>query len=189
MCAMVRCFLAIDLPEEIKEVLEGLQKELKRLNEDIRWVRPEGFHLTLKFFGNVEEDRLGRLYEVAEGPVKKTSPFNLTLKEIGFFPERKAPRVIWVGIGGEDLSTLLEFQLNLERAFEKLKIPREKRKFHPHLTLGRVKRISDPKRFLEAARRLKVPEKTFRVTSITFFKSTLRPEGAVYSPLKVISLK
>ncbi|WP_297058023.1 RNA 2',3'-cyclic phosphodiesterase, partial [Thermosulfurimonas sp.] len=84
----MRCFLAVALPEEIKEILRGLQEELRAAGAGVRWVRPEGFHLTLKFFGEIPEEKLPSLVQAAEQTARDFEPFELTLSEIGFFPEK-----------------------------------------------------------------------------------------------------
>jgi len=184
---MIRCFLAIALPEKVKEVLADLQNKLKTTGAAVRWVRPEGFHLTLKFFGNIPEEKLPALVRATEKAKDGVKPFELTLSKMGFFPEKGHPRVIWVGLSGE-LEPLLAFQRRLEKAFKKVGFPPEKRPFHPHLTLGRVKGPHRAAELRRMAAELEVPPEGFRVESLTFYRSVLHPEGAIYSVLQEIRL-
>ncbi|OAQ21870.1 RNA 2',3'-cyclic phosphodiesterase [Thermosulfurimonas dismutans] len=184
---MIRCFLAIALPERIKEILAGLQKELKTIGANVRWVRPDGFHLTLKFFGNIPEEKLPALVRATEKAKDDFNPFELSLSGLGFFPEKGPPRVIWVGLSGE-LEPLLALQRRLEKAFKKVGFPPEKRPFHPHLTLGRVKESRGTGKLKELAGKLKIPAESFRVERLTFYRSVLHPEGAVYSVLEEVEL-
>ncbi len=183
----MRCFLAVALPKEIKEILHGLQEELRSAGAGVRWVRPEGFHLTLKFFGEIPEEKLPILVRAAEKVARGLKPFELALSGIGFFPERGAPRVVWVGLSGE-LEPLLELHRKLEKAFKKIGFPPEKRPFHPHLTLGRVKEPRRTETLRHRAAELSVPRKTFRVEGLTFYRSELHPDGAVYTALKTVEL-
>ncbi len=181
----MRCFLAVALPEEIKEILRGLQEELRPVGTGVRWVRPEGFHLTLKFFGEIPEGKLPALVRAAEKTARDFEPFELTLSEIGFFPERGAPRVIWVGLSGE-IKTLTELHRRLEKAFKKTGFPPERRPFHPHLTLARVKDPRQGEKLRRRAAELHVPHETFRVEGLTFYRSRLHPDGAVYTALETV---
>ncbi len=183
----MRCFLAVALPEEIKEILRGLQEELRAAGAGVRWVRPEGFHLTLKFFGEIPEKKLPSLVQAAEQTARDFEPFELTLSEIGFFPEKGTPRVVWVGLSGE-LETLKELHRRLEKAFKKTGFPPEKRPFHPHLTLGRVKEPQSTEALRRRAAELSVPRKSFRVEGLTFYRSKLRPDGALYTALATVEL-
>ncbi len=181
----MRCFLAVALPKEIKEILRGLQGKLRTVGAGVRWVRPEGFHLTLKFFGEISEGKLPTLVQAAERTARDFEPFELALSEIGFFPEKSAPRVVWVGLSGE-LEPLLELHRKLEKAFKKVGFPPERRPFHPHLTLGRVKDPRQGEMLRRRAAELSVPRKTFRVKGLTFYRSRLHPEGAVYTALETV---
>ncbi|MBX6422690.1 RNA 2',3'-cyclic phosphodiesterase [Thermosulfurimonas sp. F29] len=184
----IRCFLAVDLPGETKEVLAGLQRELRAAGADVRWVRPEGFHLTLKFFGSIPEGKLEELVKAAERAASGLRPFVLSLKGAGFFPPRGTPRVVWVGLSG-DLDPLLELHRRLERAFERVGFPPERRPFHPHLTLGRVKTPRGAEELRRRTANLRIPEHAFRVERLTFFRSELRPDGAVYTALREVALR
>ncbi len=184
---MIRCFLAIGLPERIKEILVDLRARLATAGAEVRWVRPEGYHLTLKFFGNIAEGKLAALVRAAEKARDGISPFELTLSGVGFFPERGAPRVVWVGLSGE-LAPLFELHRRLEKAFKKVGFAPEKRPFHPHLTLGRIKGPRRTEELRRLAEKLSVPAESFRVERLTFYRSDLRPDGAVYTALKEVAL-
>ena len=136
----VRSFIAIPIPSggirALEEVVNGLEPEIGR---HVRWVRPEGIHLTLKFMGDIPagivEDVLAALQPVAA----QFSPFNLAISGLGVFPNPRRPRVLWAGVHG-DLESLSRFQSAVDDAVGKLGLPKEQRAFSPHLTLGRVRR-------------------------------------------------
>ncbi len=190
---MARLFLAINLPREIKDKLAHLQQELAHTRAQVRWVRPEGIHLTLKFFGEVPEEMIDTLARLAQETVvqKACGSLRFRVKGLGTFPSLRRPRVIWVGLEG-DLSKLLSLQQALEEAFAKLGFVPEDRPFVPHLTLGRVKSgkgldqlVSIIKRY--QAEPFALPEE-FEVSEIILYQSILKPSGAVYTPLRRIPL-
>lgn len=185
----MRTFIAIDFEEEIKKKLYFLLLELDKVSQNIKWVKKEGMHLTLKFLGEIEEEKIPKIEAVLSTISKMYSPFPLRLKGTGTFPPgKKNPRVIWIGIEGGQ--TLKELQAQLEEELEKLDFPREKREFHPHLTLGRVKIQSHLGGVLSQLEREK--ETTFgemKVNKITFFQSILKPTGAEYKALSEFELK
>jgi 2'-5' RNA ligase len=185
---MIRCFMAIDLPETLRPQLALLQGELKKTGADVRWVAVGNIHLTLKFFGNVPDNEIDPITQAARDVAAQQHPFELRATQAGAFPSMKSPRVIWVGLGG-DVIPLAQMYHQLEKAFEVLGHPPEGRAFNPHLTLGRVKSPANRHRLslaLEKLPPLKWPP--FMVKEIILFKSTLTPQGSIYAPLKVIKL-
>ncbi len=186
---MVRCFLAISLSESVKKRLQALQQELAKTGADVRWVRPEGIHLTLKFLGNVPEEKIEPITKAAQEVVAKFGPLRLRVKGLGAFPSGRKPRVIWAGLEG-DLKPLLRLQKELEDSLTKLGFEPESRPFVPHLTLGRVKsgRKMDKLRQVLAEKNDRVGEgwEEMRIENLVLYQSTLKPSGAVYTPLKII---
>ncbi|UCE22078.1 MAG: RNA 2',3'-cyclic phosphodiesterase [Candidatus Aminicenantes bacterium] len=188
----MRTFIAINLDQEIKKALLQFVTELDACNPEgrgIRWVRPEGMHLTLKFLGEIGEEKVPVIESALKGISEKHVPFPLRVKGTGSFPPKsKTPRVLWVAI--EEVENLKRLQFDMEKEMEGLGFPRERRTFHPHLTLGRVKTFSGIKEtlvFLEKHR-----EKNFgemEAKKITFFRSILKPTGAEYSVLSEFELK
>ena len=135
---MIRAFLAIELPEALRAGLAQVQEELKRSRADVRWVPAGNIHLTLKFFGNVPDDEIEALAQAAREAAAEAAPLQLQATGAGAFPSPTAPRVVWLGLGG-DLVPLTQLFYRLEKAFAALGYPPEGRAFNPHLTLGRVK--------------------------------------------------
>jgi len=134
----IRAFIAIELPAEIKLELARLQDRLKEDGQPrIKWVNPDGVHLTLKFLGDIDPAMVGKINEAMTDAAAETLPFTLDLRQPGAFPDLNRVQVIWVGLGGE-LNALKGLQQNLESRLAKLGFPPEKRTFKPHLTLARV---------------------------------------------------
>ena len=177
----MRLFLAVDLPAELRSRLEGLQRELRSLLPQARWVRPEGIHLTLKFLGEVAPERVEELCRCVAEALPRLAPWEVEARGLGAFPSLQRPRVVWVGV--EDPSgRLFELQRRLERGLVPLGFPLE-RGFVPHLTLARVK---------GSARALPPRADGFgrlRVEEVVLFRSELRPEGARYSRLRAFPLR
>jgi len=179
----IRTFIAIELPETIITAISKIQEGVKSYGFNIRWVRPENIHLTLKFLGDTKEDETDKIAKVIFESVKKYSPLSLFAKGIGVFPGIKRPRVIWVGMSGH-LNPLFKLQKKLENGIEMLGFKKEKRPFRAHLTLGRIKDRIDPKRFGDTLRAFGGFEsETFYADKVILYKSELKPTGAVYTQL------
>ncbi len=176
----IRAFIAVELPEAVKEYLSTLSDELKRARGDVKWVRPESIHLTLKFLGTVRLELVPAL-EAAAAPVfSREQSFGLRAGGLGAFPNLGRPRVIWAGL--EDRSgSLGPLAASVESAVEPLGFPREKRSFNPHLTLGRVRSDAGKRDLAEAVRhRMDSVGPSFTVDHAALFQSILKPTGAEY---------
>ncbi len=185
---MFRSFLAIELPGTILKKIGEVQEDLKSSYADVRWVSFERIHLTLKFFGNINESRIEPLVKSIEGQIWATVPFPLRVKGIGAFPHLKNPRVIWIGLLDEK-EVLISFQKRIEAELEKIEFEPEDRPFQAHLTLGRVKSSRGRNELVERMERYREEEfGAFRVDKVILFKSDLRPTGPIYTPLREIRL-
>ena len=185
---MIRSFLAIELPEPILRKIEEVQGDLRTTHADVRWVSPEKIHLTLKFFGNIEESRIDPIFKSIERPVRSTLPFSLKVRGIGAFPHMKNPRVIWMGLV-EEREVLTSLQKQIETQLEKIGFQSEDRAFHPHLTLGRMKSGRGKGELAERMEKYKEEEfGDLQVEKVVLFKSALRPSGPIYTPLGKVKL-
>ena len=185
---MIRSFLAIELPKPILKRIEEVQGDLRLTHADVGWVSPEKIHLTLKFFGNIEESRIDPIFKSIEEPLRETLPFSLKVRGVGAFPHLKNPRVIWIGLVDER-EVLTSFQKQIETQLEKIGFQPENRPFHPHLTLGRVKSSRGKEELVERMERQKEGEfGDFVVERVVLFKSDLRPSGPIHTPLREIKL-
>ena len=185
---MVRCFFAIDLPAGLREEIGRLQARLRETGADVRWVRPESVHLTLKFLGDVAEDKIKPLAEAAAEAASARPGLYLNLDRSGVFPNRKKARVVWLGLKG-DLDLLADLQKGIEAAAEAFGFAPEKRSFKPHLTLGRVRSGRGRSELLTALETLEPRPLGFEAGELILFKSDLRPSGAVYTALHRLKLK
>lgn len=190
---IVRTFVAVELPQQVKDDLVELRRELSKAGQDVvRWVSIDGMHLTLKFLGEIPVDSVPQATAALEEAARGMAPFVVETGDLGFFPNSQRPRVFWIGLKG-CVSELLRLKDNVEVALEALGFPREAREFSPHLTLARFKDMSSPeerRRFAEKAASVKLPEsRRIPVEALSLMRSTLRPEGAAYSRLAHLPLR
>jgi 2'-5' RNA ligase len=188
MVAMIRSFIAIDLPDATRQGLAAVQEQLRQSRAGVRWVKPSSIHLTLKFLGNIQAAQVEDIALAVAQEIRDQPPITIGAAGLGAFPSRRKPRVIWIGMEGE-VQRLTRIQSRVENALEPLSFVREKRPFRPHLTIGRVKDRRRLQALIDAMAELKIPEfDSFDVTEIILYKSDLRPTGAIYTKLHRMSL-
>lgn len=179
----MRLFVALELSEAVHAAVRDLIGRLERARADIRWVRPEGMHLTLKFIGEVPEEKLEPIRAALSG-VTSPQPVTLEFRELGYFPNERRPRVLWVGIEASD--NLAPLAAQIEAALEPLGIEREDRDYVPHLTLGRFKSSKRVDKLQEEIAALPAAEFGRIETGEFFlFQSKLSPAGAQYTKLEL----
>lgn len=180
---LIRAFLAIPLPAEVIRNSLQVQKELAAVLPGVRWVRPEGMHLTLRFFASIDEETLDRIGEVMLSVGCLCSPFQVEVRGVGAFPSPNRPRVLWLGIRRDE--SLQALYAALEGALEDIGIPPESRPFRPHLTLGRARyRLPPAQAVLEPYNDF--PGGMVPADKLVLFESRLQPTGAEHRPLKTI---
>ncbi len=190
----MRTFIAVNIPVDIKQ---NLQEEINRLralirDESVRWVRSEGIHLTLKFLGEISNNSIGEIRKTLNREVEKHPTCTLHVGGFGCFPNRRRPRILWVGIT-EDNGTLAQVQSSINEKLVPLGFGKEERRFHPHLTLGRVRRnvsTSDITQLQDAINEFDVGQiGQFEVREIHLIESILKPTGAEYCTLGEYTLE
>jgi len=186
----IRSFVAIELPPAVRAFCQAAMDQARqKLGSDaaaVRWVDPEGIHLTLKFLGAVPGDRVPVLIDRLRVGLAGQPPSTLTIGRLGVFPGPRAPRVVWLAVLGDD-AALDACQRRVEDATVSLGYPREQRAFRPHLTLGRVRAVATPEqRAAIGALPASWPAETspsFMVAAASLMQSHLGPGGARYSRL------
>jgi RNA 2',3'-cyclic 3'-phosphodiesterase len=183
----MRCFIAVELDEAIKDRIEAAQQLFKHLGGKVGWCHRGQMHLTLKFLGEVPEDLIPKAVEALKAAVGEMAPFEMTVEGLGSFPPSGQPRILWVGV--RECPPLFELQERIEKQFNPLGFPREDRDFSPHLTLGRVRERIDTKTCLAVLTQQKnFFAGTQQVEKVILFSSILKPTGAVYTPVISIPL-
>ena len=184
----IRSFIAIEVPQPLLARMGELQRELRRMEAGVNWVRPEGMHLTLKFLGSISAEEVEKIARAIAPVVAAWKSFELRIHGLGCFPSSRNPRVIWVGIdrGGGEASSL---QKVIEDKAAEVGFPPEGRPFKPHLTLGRVRTPIGRSSFIQAMEKHKEVEiGTFQAREVYLFKSELKPSGAVYTKLQTFPM-
>lgn len=184
----VRTFIAIELPSKIQQEIAKLQAMLKKENVRVSWTKTENIHLTLKFLGDVELNRIAQISAAVQTACYNKSPFRLTVEATGCFPNRKNPRVLWVGISGDE-EKLFALQKDIENELVKLGFEKEKRKYSAHLTVGRVKSPFGMRSVIEKMETSLFIGGELIVKNVNVMKSVLHPQGAIYTLLSKINLE
>ena len=187
---MKRIFIAINLPEKIKEELSNFQN--KFLDLPAKWVRKENLHITLVFLGYIRDDRFPKIIEITKKVSSNYSSFPIKIIKISFFPPKVfPPRMIWAI--GEKNETLFKLQKNLKNALSEINIPQleeeESGNFIPHITLARIKKWEikkiDPEEIPQIEEDIEIE---FRANSIDIMESQLKRSGPEYIFLQKIPL-
>jgi RNA 2',3'-cyclic 3'-phosphodiesterase len=183
MADSVRAFIAIPLPFSVIQTAGSIQDGFRAKGLRLKWVRPENIHLTLKFLGEIELEKLADITAVLHEVGKDFSSFSLSARGVGVFPNVQAARVIWMGLTGE-LYVLEKICEKIEKGLIPLGFIPEKRAFKGHLTLGRMSDRVPAALLQEAITALsEIETGSFRADRIELIQSNLQPNGPVYKQL------
>jgi 2'-5' RNA ligase len=186
--AAVRTFIAILLHGSLHNTLGEIIDKLASSKAKVKWVEPQNVHITLKFLGNVDEERLPEVYAACERAATGIDPIDLEMRAIDCFPNRKSPRIVWLGIerGAEAVKRLRE---RVEAELTGIGFSPEEKLFRAHLTIGRVKGkggLSPLCRLLDEKKNIFVG--SMRAEKISVMKSKILPSGPEYTEMKAIPL-
>jgi 2'-5' RNA ligase len=188
----LRLFVAISLPDSIKDEIEKAQRQLRASfpNKLVRWTKREQFHLTLKFLGNVRESRVSELIPALREECVRFSELQLRAERIGFFPDSRFPRVLWVGVRDEK-SLLAPLQSAVEKAVKSFTEERPEKSFTGHVTLARLSRIQR-REAEELAKMISAMSQQFfgewAANKVELIRSELLSSGSRYTTLADIPL-
>ncbi|MGQ0814326.1 MAG: RNA 2',3'-cyclic phosphodiesterase [Gemmatimonadota bacterium] len=175
----MRLFVAVNLPDAEKARLGAVLEQLRATTLPFRWVEADSLHITLKFLGNVADERCAQIADALERVARGVASFDVEIGGFGAFPSRARPRVIWIGVNGPP--ALYELHERVDKELEPLGFAREERPFRPHLTLGPIKnkaRINSAE--LDRTTSSIVYNAVIGVESIDLMRSHLSPRGAKY---------
>jgi len=185
----MRTFIAVTISSEVREKIRQIQAEFKKGDPDVKWVEPENLHLTLKFLGEVGEEKLSAVIEKTKLGLSGIFNFKVHLSGLGSFPNLRSPRVVWVSVsqGKDELKKLSE---RIEENLSHLGFPKEKREFSAHLTIGRVR---SPRKREKLVRKIEELENSdvgeFSVDKVLVMESQLSPKGPTYRIIEEVDLK
>jgi 2'-5' RNA ligase len=180
----VRVFVGIGLPPGVRDAVEEAIGPVRGAGAPVSWVAKDNLHITLKFLGETSPERLRVLEELLVGVSAGFPPFSLAAAGGGAFPGKRNPRIFWVGFP-EPLELVGKLQQNMENALSGAGFPREDRRFHPHITVGRVRGALPPawgERFVQSLSGREFG--TVPVTLLRLFESRLSPGGAIYTVVR-----
>ncbi|MBU0570463.1 MAG: RNA 2',3'-cyclic phosphodiesterase [Candidatus Omnitrophica bacterium] len=183
----IRTFIALELSDEAKKEMSRVEEILKKTDADVKWVIPEAIHITLKFLGNIRKENVLSVNENLKSVAFKTSPFDITLGDIGVFPGWDRPRVLWIGID-EGCRPLEKLAGSVRAAMSGEGESEEELSISPHITIGRVKSGRNKAGLQDESTSIKVVPALVHISRLVFFESLLTKEGAVHTVLSAWDL-
>ena len=185
----MRLFIACPIPDSLKKSIEKIESLFKESEADVKWIKPENLHITLKFLGKVDKERLNDVIEKTRNAINGVSSIYANVESLGVFPNWRKPRVVWIGIeqGKEELKRLSN---NVDEKLSLVGFEKEKREFAAHLTIGRVRSNKNIKKLIDVLQ--KKSKETFGeifIDHIVLMESKLSSQGASYACIEKFSLK
>ena len=181
-----RGFIAIEIDNFPK--IKQLEREIKKTNSKIKSVELKNIHITLKFLGDTSEDQIGNIENIMKNVIKDIEPFDIILKGVGVFPNRKYIKIIWIGI--LQGKPIIEIASRIDKQLTNIGFKREKKVFSPHLTIARVRSLINKNEILHIIDKYeKIEFGKLKVNSIKLKKSELTAKGPIYTDIKEIKLK
>lgn len=178
----VRTFVCLQLPAFARDRLASTQQRLRESGAPVSWVKPHNIHLTLKFLGSVPAERLQDVVGAVQRSAVPAPPIPLELAVLGSFPDKRAPRVVWVGLK-QVPQELRNLQKRIERELVAIGFPAESRPFSPHFTLGRVRSSQNIGELVAAMRAERLEPLLFEAGEVVVMASRLHASGALYTPI------
>ena len=180
----IRTFVAVEVTSPIRQQARKLIEELGGSGADVKWVNPKNQHLTLKFLGEVASSEIPRVCEAVQKAVANSKPFELEIRGVGAFPNVARARTLWLGTGQGE-KEMVDLQERVDEQLGKLAFRQDRRRFHPHLTIGRVRRggpgLTELAKLL--ADHAEFEAGTIKVDKVIVFSSTLLQDGPIYQSL------
>jgi RNA 2',3'-cyclic 3'-phosphodiesterase len=188
----MRCFIAIDIEEKIRKALGDIQKQLIEKTDlrkgEVKWVKPDNIHLTLKFMADINDEQVAEVGEIAKQVASAHKSFDIDVESVGTFGGGRSIKVVWAGIG-KGVDELKALQKDLESQLVQMDYPPEEREFSAHLTLCRVVSQRAGFKLVETAKQLEnFKLGTVNANALCFYQSQLTPQGPVYTLLDSFKL-
>ena len=181
---LIRCFVAIEIQNELKTKIDDYILTLKQIAPKIKWINAKNLHLTLKFLGEIPQELLSQVQSELSAVSNVVNPFEMSVSSAGFFPNQLKPRVVWLGLQNDSNNSIFKLHEWIDERLEPLGFEREKRRFSPHLTLGRIKVPGDYQDLSEYINQNKFHSTRINVSRVVLMKSVLKPMGPKYTQIK-----
>lgn len=181
----MRAFIAIELPDDVKDILVALVERLRRTDVRASWVKRHAMHLTLRFLGDIDEPRVSDIEKGLDAGLEAFPPsFELRVKNVGCFPNVARPSVVWAGVHPIEGPLMSAFRA-CEAAARSAGLPAERKPFRPHLTVARLKHPSDGTQLRACLEQeASLESDSFRVRGVILVRSQLTPRGPIHTPLR-----
>ncbi|MCG3136316.1 MAG: RNA 2',3'-cyclic phosphodiesterase [Phycisphaerae bacterium] len=178
----MRLFIAIDVDAAIRQAMLKVAKSIHAYQSQISWTTAEQLHLTLKFIGEVDDLLAATMADRLQQLARRFPPITILTEGVGCFPPSGPVRIIWIG-GREPTGTLVKVVHGIEDFAEELGVPREKRTFSEHFTIGRVKSDGSRGKLRTAVQTARFGPMALQISQLVLYQSILQPKGAQYVPL------
>ncbi|MBD3367415.1 MAG: RNA 2',3'-cyclic phosphodiesterase [Candidatus Eisenbacteria bacterium] len=182
----LRLFVALELPPEVKDGILTVVGDLRSRGVRASWARPGTIHLTLAFLGDTDEALVASIGGALREAASNVRPFEWSIRGLGAFPSPRRPRVIWAGVDAPD--ELFELKREIDAELRPLGYSPDRRRFRPHITLGRVRRASDAAGLERHMADVEIPALSVPSNELLLMRSTLRPGGALHEALEHLPL-
>lgn len=176
----IRAFIAIPLPDPVREGLDRLQGQLRSGGVRVRWVKAANCHLTLAFLGEIASQQAASIAAALCENIDGLKPFDLCVQGLGVFPNLRRPRVLWCGVGGQT-NRLQQVYRRVMLSLGAGQIEKDPKPFKAHITIGRFKQYPEPRLLADAICRWGRYKETFLTDRIVLYQSRLTPTGPIYS--------
>ena len=181
----IRTFIALEISDVIRNQITIIQKQLTNKGAELNWIKNENIHLTLRSLGEIDDNNHNKIFEAMNKVAENARCLNLSLTELGMFSDKYNPTVIWVGIGGE-VEELRQVAERCDYYLTASGFEIEKRYFKPHITICRIKKLTDKKLFISEVNGIKIDQTAFKIKKLNVVKSDLKPTGANYTNLHTV---
>ena len=179
-----RMFCAFELPQLLRSRIQEHAQQVREAVPEAAasWSRPDNIHLTMKFFGNVDQAKFAVIPDALARVAKEFSAIGISVGGTGVFPRPSRPQVLWIGID-DRTDELAQLQKRLEDECAREGFPKEDRAFRPHLTIARIRNLNNANRLAEAHLRLAFAPVDLVLSELVLFRSELSPKGSKYTPI------
>jgi 2'-5' RNA ligase len=185
---ILRLFIALELPLTIREEIAAFRSALQVRDMKLKWEKVSNMHITIKFLGNTGKSALETIVNALSTCAAAHQEIDGQLAELGFFPNVNRPRIVWIAPDQNSARRITGIRDQMESLLQQSGFHREKRHFHPHITIARIKECSAPPIHFAARFQSSFPEIPFTMNRLILYRSTLTPEGAIYEPLRIFLL-